>query len=197
MPKNDVEASYKRDDTPDGAVFTVIPAAYLDVLSATGLPGLVVKFAPYFLSVALTFEGLTRLDFQFIFVGLAIGGAYFAWNRSPHHKKKRERLPQLLIVNSDGIKAQGRSVASKDIKELLLRIPGDVGVERTERVVDTSTAHGAAFNAGANAGLEVNRRRYALMARLKSSSEPVILVERLTPYVGQSLMDDVWEAMRA
>lgn len=191
------EASYTRTDTPQGAEFTVTPAAKVNLLAEAGMFGCTVQFLPFIVGGLLIASGLSNGGGGggALLLGLVVVGGYVAL-KALRPKAKDDRAPQKIIVSADGITAKGQHFAKAQIADLRLGHPGDLGVQRVEQWFDTSTSTGANLRDTANARLEQARRTLTIMARLKSSSEPIVLVERLTPYPGRDLLQDILEAMK-
>ncbi|MBV1691473.1 hypothetical protein KRR38_28265 [Novosphingobium sp. G106] len=104
--------------------------------------------------------------------------------------------PARLVVSSEGISFGGGFLPADDIAELSVRHPSDTGGYRAPRVLrerDGPAASG--YNAGAVIGTALANRSFALLARRKSISTPVILVEGLTRNTGEALLTDVREAL--
>ncbi len=99
---------------------------------------------------------------------------------------KQSRAPTRLVVNATGIKVGEKFYPADSIRQLLLRHPNETGGE-TYEVHHRSDA----ARVGAMVATAQRNRSYALMARLKSSSKPEVLVFGLTNNTGTALLNDV------
>jgi hypothetical protein len=206
MMSGDTEASFTRVDTQAGAEFQITLAkrpGVSDVLKSTSMMGdssIKVSWGPLLCLLAglyLVFG--TGGNIVAIIAGVGVIFLSVIWGRSSppgSAKRKAKKDTKILVVNKAGITAEGQHFSSADIAELMLRVPGDVGSERSFAISsDYGHAHSQMqFN---NLQSEIARRSLALMVRTRSSSDPVILVERLTPQVGQALLSDIMEIVRA
>lgn len=185
MPK---EAHFTSRETTDGTLFDVTPASKPFSFGCI----IVCVYGLAAIGVFVALSGLLAGDGGMLFGGLffaaVIGVPTYLVNRKIN---EHDRAQVQMLVNMDGIAIGPRIYPTTDIRELILRFPYDAGGS-TMTTYHTSTAS----QLGAGAGMELRNRSYALMARLKSSSKPEILVFGLTYNVGESLLNDVNAALK-
>jgi hypothetical protein len=167
------EASFTRNDTPEGAQF--------DIVSASQPMGRGCLFVGvYAICAVMILLGAT--------FGMLVGLPLLAFTIFMHVKSgdKHSRAPTRLVVNASGITVGGKFYPADSIVQLLLRHPNDTGGANYEIQHKSDAAH-----VGAMVRTAQMNRSYALMARLKASSTPEVLVFGLTPNTGNALLNDV------
>lgn len=177
------EAHFSITETPEGVQFDITPASKPASFGCmiVGLYGLT-AFVAFIVMVQLSGGLLGGV----IAAAPLLAGIYFLNRKVNAH----DRIPVRMLVNTSGITVGQQFYPSSDIRELIMRFPHDAGGSTM------TTYHGsAAAQAGAGVGMELRNRSYALMARLKSSSQPEILAFGLTYNVGDSLLKDVSSAL--
>lgn len=201
------EAVFTRTDTPDGVRFDITPApspkgsgALLTV--GGGCMGLwvglvmggIAAIASFIVAAMILGE---KLGF-FVCVMVGIGVVIWRVKRATRQFRSLDPTfkPARLVVSPAGITYDGGFLPAEDIAELTVRHPRDTGGYRAPRALRERDGPAAgAYNAGAQLGTALANRSFALMARRKSVSTPVLLVPGLTWNTGEALLNDVREAM--
>lgn len=181
------EAHFTATQTSDGVVFNVTPA------SMPASYGCMMFFLYLMAGIGglIAIGGLLGGEGGALIGGLFVGGipaAGIVWIMKMN--ARWERAPVEMLVNREGITIGARTYRAEDIRELIVKLPFDSGGAEM-----TQVHTGVASTAGAVTGMEIRNRSYALLARLKTSSENEVLAFGLTYHAACSLLNDVRAAL--
>lgn len=175
------QAHFTRTDTAEGARFDIRPAS--KPASLTCMLIVAYGFTAMIIYFGATYDMLGPFAILWLpLLAISIAATFATRDKFP-------RVPVTLIVNTDGVRANGAFVPRDAIAEFALRntAGGNKDIWYDSRSM-ASTAGAAVQAAHQNAA-------WGLFVRLRSSSTPAILAFGLTPDTARALLNDVAEAM--
>lgn len=199
------EATFTRQDSAEGAVFSVRPAAKPGGLGCMTTIGYLFfgGIALIALIVGVQFDLERGVPFQMVkfSVGFSaiiwLPGLLIVWSASKGTRDPAQREAVTITVDHKGLRVGGKHFPEAEIRDLVVDIPGRKGGQGFTPLRDgMSSAQQGAYNAGAAMAVAQINSSYALMVRTKASNQFEMLAFGLTPDTGRALLRDILDELR-